>query len=73
MSKQDQEKVFPQGRTFESPEEQEKYIREWTQRRTVSTPFLFTMAFKTHLLSDRLLIGGCCYHGFHVEFLVGLF
>ncbi|CAD7698262.1 unnamed protein product [Ostreobium quekettii] len=34
LSKTDQAKIFPQGQMFESPEDQEKYIRDWAQERT---------------------------------------
>lgn len=30
----DQAKVFPNGLKFESPAEQEKYVREWAAKRT---------------------------------------
>ncbi|CAD7702680.1 unnamed protein product [Ostreobium quekettii] len=34
LSKSDQAKVFPRDKLFESPEDQETYIRNWTKKRT---------------------------------------
>lgn len=34
LSKTDQERVFPNSVTFECPEDQEAFVREWAQKRT---------------------------------------
>lgn len=34
LSKTDQERVFPNSVTFETPEDQEAFVREWAQKRT---------------------------------------
>ena len=34
LAKHDQRAVFPDGKTFETPEQQEAYVREWAQKRT---------------------------------------
>lgn len=34
LSKLDQERVFPNSVTFETPEDQEAFVREWAQKRT---------------------------------------
>lgn len=34
LSRVDQERVFPNSVTFESPEDQEAFVREWAQKRT---------------------------------------
>lgn len=44
LSKIDQAKVFPNGMTFESPEEQEVFVRNWVQKRT-GRPSNFKVTF----------------------------
>ena len=44
LAKTDQEKVFPRDATFDTPEEQEAYIRDWAERRTGCTGF-FRVSF----------------------------
>ena len=34
LSKVDQERVFPNSVTFDSPQDQEAFVREWAQKRT---------------------------------------
>lgn len=34
LSKPDQERVFPNSVTFDSPADQEAFVREWAQKRT---------------------------------------
>ena len=34
LAKSDQSAVFPNGITFNSPEEQEQYVRKWAEKRT---------------------------------------
>ncbi len=34
LSKVDQERVFPGAVSFETPEDQEAFVREWAQKRT---------------------------------------
>lgn len=34
LAKSDQKAVFPKGVTFNSPEEQEEYVRKWAEKRT---------------------------------------
>ena len=34
LAKSDQKAIFPDGLTFNSPEEQEKYVRNWAEKRT---------------------------------------
>lgn len=36
LSKVDQLKVFPEGLIFDTPEQQEEYVRNWVEKRTVS-------------------------------------
>lgn len=44
LTKADQESIFPNV-TFESPEQQEEYVREWARKRTgVDTPFKVCLA-----------------------------
>jgi len=34
LAKSDQKAIFPNGLTFNSPEEQEQYVRNWAEKRT---------------------------------------
>ena len=34
LSKRDQERVFPNSVSFDCPEDQEAFVREWAQKRT---------------------------------------
>ena len=34
LAKSDQKAVFPNGMTFDTPEEQEDYVRKWAEKRT---------------------------------------
>lgn len=34
LAKSDQKAIFPDGLTFNSPEEQEQYVRNWAEKRT---------------------------------------
>ena len=34
LAKSDQKAVFPHGMTFNTPEEQEQYVRNWAEKRT---------------------------------------
>jgi hypothetical protein len=34
LSKVDQERVFPNSVTFDSPQDQEAFVKEWAQKRT---------------------------------------
>jgi digalactosyldiacylglycerol synthase len=34
LSKSDQHKIFPNATTFDTPEQQEEYVREWARNRT---------------------------------------
>ena len=38
VPKEDQEKLFPGGRTFQSPEEQDKFVRDWLHDRVGFAP-----------------------------------
>ena len=38
LAKSDQQRIFPNGVTFESPEEQEAWVKQWLKKRTGFTP-----------------------------------
>lgn len=44
LAKNDQKRIFPNGMTFDSPEEQEVWVKNWLKKRTGFTPE-FTLTF----------------------------
>lgn len=45
LNKADQKVVFPHNITFESPESQEKYVRDWVENRTGQASGHFNISF----------------------------
>lgn len=45
LNKADQKVVFPHNMTFESPEGQEQYVRDWVEKRTGQSSDRFNISF----------------------------
>lgn len=45
LNKADQKVVFPHNLTFDSPETQEKYVRDWVEKRTGHSSSHFNVSF----------------------------
>ncbi len=54
LAKSDQARIFPNNLTFDTPEEQETYVREWAKKRTG-----FDSEFKVTFYPGRYAIDKC--------------
>jgi hypothetical protein len=54
LSKVDQERVFPNSVTFDSPKDQEAFVREWAQKRTgLACDFKVCLCSRAHRLHQQ--------------------